>query len=80
MTRPADSWAAQAACRGLDVRMFYPDSGKRSTPAQRVCAGCLVRAACLEHALEVGERHGVWGGATEDQRRVMRRSRGLAAS
>jgi WhiB family redox-sensing transcriptional regulator len=79
VARPAEGWTAKAACRGLDVRLFYPDSGKRSAPAQRVCAGCLVRAACLEHALAAGERHGVWGGATEDERRAMRRRR-MAAS
>ncbi len=75
MARPAQGWRAQAACRGLDVRLFYPDSGTHSAPALRVCASCPVRAACLEHALDAGECHGVWGGKTEDERRALRRQR-----
>ena len=78
-TGEARSWRDGAECRGLDVRLFYPDSGKGSGPAQRVCASCPVRAACLEHALEVGEPHGVWGGATEDERRAIRRQRRTAS-
>lgn len=73
------SWRDLAACQSLDVRMFYPDTGKGARPAQRVCASCPVRAACLEHALDVGERHGVWGGATEDERRAIRRTRRAAS-
>ena len=75
MARPADGWRARAACRGHDVRVFYPDSEKGSAAALRVCASCPVRAACLEHALAAGERHGVWGGKTEDERRAIRRQR-----
>ena len=79
MARPAQGWAAQAACRGLDVRPFYPDSGNRSAPALRVCSDCVVRAACLEHALTVGERHGVWGGKSEDERRAISQTRRAAS-
>lgn len=73
-------WVEQAACQGLDVRLFYPDGGNRSGRARRVCAGCLVRASCLEHALTTNERWGVWGGKSEDERRAMRRQRRGAAS
>lgn len=73
--RDAAEWRDLAACQGLDVRLFYPDSGQRSGPAISVCSGCRVRAACLEHALATGEAHGVWGGATEDERRAIRRAR-----
>jgi WhiB family transcriptional regulator, redox-sensing transcriptional regulator len=41
-----------------------------------VCAGCPVRADCLElslrHASGVGA-HGVWGGLVEEERRAVRR-------
>jgi WhiB family transcriptional regulator, redox-sensing transcriptional regulator len=36
-----------------------------------VCAGCPVRAACLEHALRTRERFGVWGGLTEEERQEL---------
>ncbi|HEY2223757.1 WhiB family transcriptional regulator [Actinomycetospora sp.] len=79
VARRNDGWRSQAACRDLDVRMFYPDTGKRSGPAVAVCAGCVVRAACLEHALTAGESHGVWGGKSEDERRAIRRARKAAS-
>ena len=35
-----------------------------------------MREACLEHALAVREKHGVWGGLTErERRRVLRQRR-----
>ena len=77
--RRDDSWRAAGACPGLDVRVFYPDSGRRAGTANAVCATCPVQAACLEHALATVEGWGVWGGATEDERRAMRRQRRAAS-
>ena len=76
---PIDSWRDLAACAGLDVRLFYPDTGKRSTAALTVCSGCWVRGDCLEYALARDEAHGVWGGKTEDERRAIRRARRAAS-
>ena len=43
-------------------------------PRRRSARSCPVREACLEHALAVREKHGVWGGLTErERRRVIRR-------
>ena len=37
---------------------------------------CPVREACLEHAIAVREKHGVWGGLTaRERRRLIRRRR-----
>ena len=44
-------------------------------PAKEICALCPVRTSCLEHALAVRERDGVWGGATERERRRLIRQR-----
>ncbi|MEU5690567.1 WhiB family transcriptional regulator [Actinosynnema sp. NPDC020468] len=43
--------------------------------AARVCAGCTVRAACLELELRTGgaDTVGVWGGLAEDDRRALYR-------
>ena len=43
--------------------------------AKQVCRECGVRTACLEFALESREKVGVWGGATERERRRMLRQR-----
>lgn len=69
------SWRHQAACRGLDPETFYPVSDEEADAAKAICAGCGVRQACLEHALGSRERDGVWGGATEKERRRIIRQR-----
>lgn len=72
----ACGWIELAACRGLDAALFFPTRGEWTRgEAREVCGGCPVRAECLEHALEAGEKFGIWGGKTERQRRVMRRAR-----
>lgn len=55
--------------------MFYPDDDESAEIAKSVCAECPVRNVCLEHALSVREKAGVWGGATERDRRRMIRQR-----
>ena len=53
--------------------MFFPDRGQPATEAKRICAGCEVRAECLEYALNRPEPTGIWGGATDRERRQLRR-------
>lgn len=75
------TWRKRAACRGIDVEIFYPatDEDDDAEPAKAVCAECPVRQACLEHALAHREREGVWGGATERERRRILRQRRKSA-
>jgi len=68
-------WWDLGACRGLSAAVFYPDDDDGAETAKAVCAGCSVRQACLDHALSVREKAGVWGGATERDRRRMIRQR-----
>ncbi len=68
------TWMRDAACREHPDVSFYPELGQSLEPARAVCAGCLVRGECLEHALEHGER-GVWGGTSDRERRAIRRLR-----
>ena len=68
--RPA--WHADAACNGVDPDLFFPARGVDVTSAVRVCNECPVRAECLAYALAAGEKHGVWGGLSERQRRRIR--------
>ena len=69
------SWRNRAACRGVDPDVFYPVSEEDAVQAKAICAQCPVREACLEYALAARERDGVWGGATERERRRMIRHR-----
>ncbi|MHB1786696.1 MAG: WhiB family transcriptional regulator [Acidimicrobiales bacterium] len=73
------SWRQHAACRGIDPDIFYPVSDEEADEAKAICALCPVREACLEHALTHRERDGVWGAATERERRRMIRQRRKSA-
>lgn len=73
-----DGWAARGACRHSDPELFFPVTGRgpalrQQAKAKRVCASCPVRIECLDYALQSGEGFGVWGGASEQERRLMRR-------
>jgi WhiB family redox-sensing transcriptional regulator len=69
-------WWDQGACKGLNSDMFYPDDEASAASAKAVCESCAVQSTCLEHALTIREKAGVWGGATErDRRRIIRQRR-----
>ncbi len=82
---PVPGWESRGACRveGVDSVVFYPMPPGRSelrdgydqavSAAQAVCRGCGVQAECLADAMARGERYGVWGGASEQQRDRLRR-------
>jgi WhiB family redox-sensing transcriptional regulator len=75
-----DGWAARGACRHSDPELFFPvssagPSASQVAQAKLVCSGCPVRPECLEFALESGQDFGVWGGASESERRTIRRRR-----
>ncbi len=72
-------WTTDAACASTDPSLFFLDLGRPATAAKAICAGCSVRAECLDFALASRERFGVWGGMTEKERRVEARRRRQAA-
>ena len=69
------TWVEEAACRDhLTPELWFADLGSRAYEAAlRFCRSCPVRAACLRHALEKNEQHGIWGGVDQDSRRQLRR-------
>jgi WhiB family redox-sensing transcriptional regulator len=70
------AWRQRAACRGVDPDIFYPVSDEDAEDAKSICRQCPVQERCLEWALVNREREGVWGGATErERRRIIRRRR-----
>ena len=69
------SWRSRGACRGLDPSVFYPVTEEDAIEAKSICGSCVVRQQCLEHALANREHEGVWGGATEKERRRLVRQR-----
>jgi WhiB family redox-sensing transcriptional regulator len=74
------SWRNRGACRGLDPGVFYPVTEDEAVEAKSICHACGVRDQCLDYALENREHEGVWGGATEKERRRMIRQRRKSAA
>lgn len=74
-------WQAQGRCRGIDPKtgktydpeIFHPSGrGSSGGPAKKICKGCPVIEACLQHALDNDEKHGIWGGLDGRQRKALK--------
>jgi WhiB family redox-sensing transcriptional regulator len=73
-------WMLQSACRGAETRDFFPSNGSGVEAAQRICRACPVQEECLEYALLHRIEQGVWGGASERERRRILRQRRRAGT
>ena len=78
-------WWSLAACQSADPELFFPisPSGPAATQVRRakaVCGRCLVRPDCLSYALAADPVQGVWGGMSEEERRLLRRREQKARS
>jgi len=76
MTVAISPWWEQAACQSADPDLFFPLSGGGAghsdiASAKAICASCGIQRRCLQYALDTSQEHGVWGGASEDERRVL---------
>ncbi|HEY1644973.1 MAG TPA: WhiB family transcriptional regulator [Candidatus Saccharimonadales bacterium] len=70
----------EAKCRYVDPALFYPEQKEteKREAAIAVCADCAAREACLNYAVYNNEARGIWGGATERQRKKIRIGLGLS--
>lgn len=86
MTRPDADWMTQAACRGTDTAVFFPEipvgagaviMDRLYATAKAFCRLCPVREQCLAYCLpfekETGRRDGMYGGTTPQQRAKLTR-------
>ena len=76
---PYASWRLNAACRQVDPELFFPvgttgPSIDQVGRAKGICQACPVREACLGWALRNQIAFGIWGGTTEEDRRLLRRA------
>ena len=71
------AWMTLANCRGMDPQLFFPERGTNYLEARAVCDPCVVKQDCLDYALNNRERHGIWGGYSERERRTLRRDRNV---
>jgi WhiB family redox-sensing transcriptional regulator len=71
-------WRKEALCRDTDPELFFPIGTTGAAlvqieQAKGVCRQCPVRDDCLEFALRTNQDSGIWGGTSEEERRVLRR-------
>jgi WhiB family transcriptional regulator, redox-sensing transcriptional regulator len=71
----ASDWRADAACREIDIDVFFAVDEASQREAIAICEACPVRAECLEYAITAREQYGVWGGVREQDRKRLVRSR-----
>lgn len=70
-----EDWQEQANCKGENPDVMFPQDAPSFRAAKILCSQCVVRVACLEYALINKIEHGIWGGASERERRRMIRRR-----
>ncbi|HET9600677.1 MAG TPA: WhiB family transcriptional regulator [Acidimicrobiales bacterium] len=71
-------WRSEALCRDTDPELFFPIGTTGAAllqieQARAVCRQCPVQAECLDFALATNQDSGIWGGTSEEERRVLRR-------
>ena len=69
------AWRSEAACRNMNLDLFYPEIGEKIAPEVRAaCAQCPVFDQCYNHAIE-HEQYGFWAGTTITDRQRLRKRR-----
>jgi len=63
-------WRDAAECQYADPELFFPVSPSKEAQAKAVCARCPVWRNCLSYAFATGQDAGIWGGLTENERRL----------
>ena len=74
-----EGWRAHAACADADCDLFFPigvtgPAVPQIAAAKAVCARCDVQSTCLDFAIVTNQEYGVWGGTSEEERRLLRRA------
>jgi WhiB family redox-sensing transcriptional regulator len=79
-TEFGDDWQERAACRGADTDEFYAEHVRSASAkhaqvrvAKEWCSICDVKQECLLLALNTGDKWGIFGGLTPEERGKIRR-------
>ena len=72
------AWRDTATCRDLNPDLFFPVgvtgyAVEQIDAAKAFCVNCVSKKQCLDFAITTNQEYGVWGGTTEEERRVLRR-------
>ncbi len=73
----------QPACQAYDPELWFPigtgpTAHLQTVAAKAICGVCPLIEACRDWATETNAEFGIWGGLSEDDRRMERR-RGASA-
>ena len=71
-------WKFDAACRDTDPSLFFPvgttgPAIEQIASAKEICFACSSKDDCLDFALATNQDTGIWGGTSEEERRIIRR-------
>ncbi|TDZ96318.1 Redox-responsive transcriptional regulator WhiB3 [Mycobacteroides salmoniphilum] len=81
---PDSHWQTHGRCRHatVDPELFFACDRElrsvrrsREQQAKSICRRCPVAAVCLTYAVRTHQPYGIWGGATETERRRGQRTR-----
>ena len=64
-------WAADAPCKDRTAELFASSEKQQRVAADKYCVPCPHRLNCLIYSLAHVENYGVWGGTTENERKVL---------
>jgi WhiB family redox-sensing transcriptional regulator len=66
----APDWQRDAACKGTDPEVFFPEPGSGNAAiAKRICRDCPVQLDCGMWAIDTDQPIGIFGGMTANQRK-----------
>lgn len=66
----------EAACRTVGFGAYFGSRGMTTPGLRQVCEGCVWLDPCREYAI-YHEVMGFWGGLTNNQRKGIRKQRGI---
>jgi len=72
--RPNEKWRVDALCKGVNLSLFFPDDSPnfevKDEPGNpgSFCLNCPVQKQCLDYAVALEIRDGIFGGLNEAQR------------
>ena len=67
--------SANLPCHSADPETFFAEDNVEVAYAKTLCAGCPMKAACLEGALSRKEPCGIWGGGLFEDGKVIKEKR-----
>lgn len=78
LVRAMLKWSYQAACQHEPDPGFLAEKTNNAKKnkelelrAKAICKECPVRIECLDHAMRMPERGGIWGGMNDGERDVL---------